>query len=108
MAYDPATYTIFLSPEEALTADTMYTLTLSEFLESPDVGSLTAPIQATFVTWSPDDDADRVPIADARVEDGACLLDTETPIDGSYSFDPEGEDLSYSQAIKISTGFPKY
>lgn len=97
--YDRGSYTVLVQPSDALLPDSRYTLSLATSLYSDEVGALAAPLSSSFSTAGADAPADAAPLAAILTPAAACTPGVALSLDGSASYDPEGEALEWSWSV---------
>jgi len=96
ISYDRGSYTVHVRPRDALFAEEGYTLVLSDALASEAAGNLAAPLASSFTTAGATAPDDYPPIAVIADPGAGCAVGEAVTLDGAYSYDPEGDALSWS------------
>lgn len=97
--YDRGSYTVHVRPSEALATESAYTLVLSDTLASEDAGALAASLASSFTTAGAAALSNYPPVAVIADPGAGCVVGEPAVFDGSYSYDPEGDDLIFSWAL---------
>jgi len=103
VAYDEATWSIFIVPETTLAEDMAYTVTFTRDIAGIESGALGAVINSDFATGG-SVPQNEIPVAIAGM-DQPGTVGTKVKLDGSASIDPEGEILLYAwRLVTVPSG----
>lgn len=97
LSYDEEDQTLLLTPQSELLADMIYTVELTEGIES-EVGPLLATVSSSFTTEGASLQGNNPPNAVATALDD-CVVGQPLALDGGASTDPDGDVLSFAWRV---------
>jgi hypothetical protein len=94
LSYDDDTWTVYLTPTESLIEATTYTTVFSTGISGQENGALAQEVRASFTTEGTIVSSNEPPVAVAGGS-ATVAVGEEVSLDGSESYDPEGESITF-------------